>query len=278
VAGQRLKGLNLRTFLFEAVSKSYRAAAHMEGGFYYPSKGIGVIADFLSASCGVKNIRTHAKVTRIFHDHANIKKIEINGKDILEIEEAVSTLPLDYLLRIMNPSPPGSILTAADKLNYRSLVLVALFLDKPSITPYATVYFPETCFPQTRTYEPRNRSPFMSPQGKTSLISEIPCQKKDDVWNLDDQSLIRMIVSSLAQTKWISEDDILAATVVRLDYAYPILKLGYEKHVQVIMDYLAGFGNLRLSGRSATFTYSWIHNMMSSGKEIVRSYTEERPQ
>ena len=115
----------------------------------------------------------------------------------------------------------------------------------------------------------------MAPEGKTSLVSEIPCQKRDNIWNLADESLIRMITSSLTQTERITENDILDAAVVRLDYAYPILKFGYEKHVRVIMDYLAGFRNMRLSGRNATFTYSWIHNMLSSGKEFIRGYMDD---
>jgi protoporphyrinogen oxidase len=277
VAGERLKGLSLWAFLSEAFSGNNHKAAHMEGAFYYPTKGIGVIADKLSAFCGANNIRTLAKVTRILHDHKHIQKVEISGEGLVQIEEAVSTLPLDYFLRIMDPAPPRSAVIAADHLGYRSLVLVAIFLNKPSVMPYATVYFPETVFPQTRIYEPRNRSRYMSPPGKTCLISEIPCQKRDELWSLDDESLIRMMVLSMIRTKWIAEDDILDAAVVRLDHAYPILELGFEEHLKVVMDYLEGFGNLRLSGRNATFTYSWIHNMLKAGKEISCGYTADHP-
>jgi protoporphyrinogen oxidase len=275
VAGQRLKGLNLRTFLTEAFSRKGQTASHMEGAFYYPKQGIGAIADSLSDFCGLNNIRTGAKATKIIHNRENIQKVEINGRDLIEIEELVSTLPIDYFLKAMKPAPPATVLSALDRLKFRSLVLVAVFLDKASITPYATVYFPENRFPQTRTYEPRNRSSLMSPQGKTCLVSEIPCQRNDDVWNLDDRSIVQTIVAHLMDIRWLSESDIIDTAVVRLDYAYPILTIGHEEYLKVIMDYLSGFKNLRLSGRNATFTYSWIHNMLSSGKEIIRSYLDE---
>ena len=277
MAGERLNGLHLGTFLSEAFSRRHREAAHMEGPFYYPRTGIGAIADKLAESCGAENIRTLAKITRVLHDHERIRKVEINGKDLAEVEEVASTLPIDYFLRILEPAPPPNILTAAGNLSFRALVLVALFLNKPSVTPYATIYSPGAGFPQTRAYEPRNRSLSMSPQGKTSLVAEIPCQEQDDLWSLHDASWVEMIASRLTREKWIAEEDVMDASVIRLDHAYPILDLGFEKHVRVIMDYLDGFANLRLSGRNAKFVYGWIHNMLKAGKEIVRDYTEGRP-
>jgi protoporphyrinogen oxidase len=195
----------------------------------------------------------------------------------VEVEEVASTLPIDYFLRILEPAPSPNILTAAENLSYRALVLVALFLNRPSVTPYATIYSPEAGFPQTRAYEPRNRSLSMSPQGRTSLVAEIPCQEEDGLWSLGDASLIEMIASRLTRAKWIAEEDVMDASVIRLDHAYPILDLGFEKYVRVIMDYLDGFANLRLSGRNAKFVYGWIHNMLKAGQEIVRDYTEGRP-
>ena len=82
-----------------------------------------------------------------------------------------------------------------------------------------------------------------------------------------------MTASNILQTNWITEESIIDAKIVRLNYAYPILELGFEKHLSVIMDYLCGFGNLKLSGRNARFVYSWIHNMLHDGKEIVKGYS-----
>ena len=116
----------------------------------------------------------------------------------------------------------------------------------------------------------------MSPPGKTSLVAEIPCRKQDGVWSLEDTSLVRMVASPLIRAGWIAERDVMDACVVRLDHAYPILEVGYEKYIQDIMNYLKGFRNLRLSGRNATFAYVWIHNILKSGQRIVRDYAESR--
>jgi protoporphyrinogen oxidase len=74
------------------------------------------------------------------------------------------------------------------------------------------------------------------------------------------------------QIGWINEEEIIDASVSRLDYAYPILELGFEEKVQKINAFLDGFSNLKITGRNGKFRYLWIHNMMKSGKEIIEEY------
>ncbi len=269
IAGKRLKGMNLRTFIMETFFRRNGKAEHMEGLFYYPSDGIGAIAKRLGECCGEANVSMNSRVTKIKHDGAHIRAVEINGESVLETEEAVSTLPLTLSLEIMDPPPPPEVLRLAKSLHYRSIILVALFLDRERITAAATVYFPAADFPFTRVYEPINRSITMSPPGTTSLVAEIPCQAGDGLWCLPDEELVRLVSSRLNEIGWIRNDEILGAEVKRMSYAYPVLEDGYEETIGEINSYLAGFDNLRLSGRNGKFAYSWIHDMMRFGKEII---------
>ena len=268
-AGGRLQGLNLKAFLAEAVSLRKRRSPHLEGSFYYPERGIGEITRRLTESCGEENIRTKARITRIYHDDDRIREVEVNGEERVEADEVISTLPLDYLLNILEPRPPSEITEAAGKLRYRSLILAAFFLNKESVTPYATVYFPQSDIPQTRIYEPRNRSRDMSPAGKTSLVAELPCWENDILWSLEEGRLIEMMKSQLVRIGWIRERDILEAMIIKLPYCYPVPELDHEEHIQRVRDYLRRYGNLKLAGRNATFRYEWIHNMMDSGRKII---------
>ena len=53
IAGTRMKGLNLKTFLTEAFLGSRSKTTHLEGSsFYYPKGGIATIADKLGDFCG----------------------------------------------------------------------------------------------------------------------------------------------------------------------------------------------------------------------------------
>jgi len=272
IAGKRLRGLDIRTFLVEAIFGQKAKTDHLEGSaFYYPRRGIGTIPEAIARSCGSEQIQTSSRVTKIFHDTRKIQGIEINGDEIVPVgsHTVVSTLPMNCFLQSMEPKPPEEILQLADKLKFRNLLLVAIFLEKETITHNATTYFPEAGFPLTRFYEPKNRSSSMSPAGKTSVVAEIPCQPEDSIWRANDASLIEMISEYLFRIGWIEKEEILDSVVERLEYAYPILETSFEERVKRITDFLGSFENLRLSGRNALFAYSWVHDMMRLGRDIV---------
>lgn len=269
IAGKRLKGLNLRSFIKEAVFGRNARIEHFEGLFYYPKKGIGIIAESLEELCGEKNIVRDSRITRVLHDSRRIKALEINGDKTISVDEVISTLPLNGFLQIMEPAPPEDILDLTKGLHYRSMVLAVLFIDKETINGAATVYFPDRSFPFTRVYEPKNRSEYMSPEGKTSLVIEIPCQRHDRVWEMEEKELARLVSSYLIKIGWIKEEEISGSLIRKLDYAYPVLEIGYKEKISEINAFLKRFDNLRISGRNGRFVYSWIHDMMKFGKEVV---------
>ncbi len=272
ISGKRLKGLDIRAFFMEAVFRRKAKTEHVEGSFYYPTGGIGTIAEKIGECCGEGNIITNAQISRVIHDRRRIVAIEVNGKEVIRTKEVVSTLPLNTFLQLMDPLPSEEIIHCARSLRFRNVILVALFLNRESITSAATVYFPSLEFPFTRIYEPKNRSICMSPPGKTSLVAEIPCQPEDTLWGADDNHLTGLIRSHLVRIGWIKESEIIGSAVKRMRYAYPVLEMGTGEKVRQIYDFLKTFSNLKVSGRNGKFVYAWIHNMMSFGKEIISDY------
>ena len=270
ISGKRLKGLDLRTFLIEATLGKLAKTQHLDGSFYYPKMGYGRIVERMEEFCGPENIRLNHRINRVLHDGKRIQAIGIQGSDRpFRVMQVVSTLPLSLLVRSLDPPPPKSILQLANSLRYRHLRLVALFLNKPAVNGNATVYFPEKAFPFTRIYEPRNRSPYMSPAGKTSLVVEIPCHREDAIWGLENAELIDLVTQKLVEIGWIKAEEVIDSWCGRLNFAYPILELGFEDKVAQIMDWLDRFDNLRLSGRNGKFAYTHLHDMMRFGKAIV---------
>lgn len=273
IAGVRMKKLNLKTFLTEAIFGKKVKTEHLEGSsFYYPRMGFGAITEKLGEFCGEKNILKNSEITKILHNHTRIQAIEINGQKRIETGEVVSALPLNLFLQMMEPIPPEEILLLAKSVRYRDVILVAFFLNRKSVTEAATVYFPDHDFPFTRIYEPKNRSICMSPPDKTSLVAEIPIQQEDRFPRLENDKLIQVMRSQLIQIGGIKEEEIIDAVVSRINYGYPILEIGAEEKIQTINIFLKGFCNLNLSGRSGKFMYSWIHDMMKFGKEIIEKY------
>jgi protoporphyrinogen oxidase len=274
IAGQRLSGLDLRTFITESILG--RSKAHVEGVFYYPRFGIGQISERLADACGRDTILLGAPVTRLLHDGRAIRAVEIAGRERRDAEVVVSSLPLGRTLAMLSPPPPQEIQRLADEIRYRQVRLAVLFVNRPSLTTAATVYFPHRRFPFTRISEPRNRSPEMAPAGATSLLAEIPCHEDDELWRADDGTVIDVVRAQVEAIGWVRPGEVLGGASHRLANAYPILDTRCAGAVERIHRYLAGFDNLWLVGRSGRFVYGWIHDMLRMGRETVAEIAERR--
>lgn len=272
VSGGRIHGLDFKTFIRGCFSMRKARTGHLDGEFYYPDAGFGVIADCLGKACGEGNIRRGSRITRIFHDHERVEAIEVNNSDTIEVDKMVTTLPLALCLSLLSPAPPEQFLALGDSLEYRNLVLVVLFLDRERCTDNASTYFPQPQFPFTRVHEPKNRSAQMSPADKTSLVVEIPCHVEDPVWVMEDAALTRMVRTSLDRLGWFQARDVIDARVCRMDCAYPLLEIGSEEIAQKLLFFLNRFHNLKVAGRNGKFVYAHLHDMMRDGREIVAEW------
>lgn len=266
LTGKRLSGLHFWGLVQELLFK-HGAPKHMEGKFFYPDGGIGRLTDALAKSCGAKQIRLGAAVTRVFHDSKRIVAIELNGTERIEADKVVSSLPMNRLLGMLEPG-----LVREDLLNcfcFRNLVLVALFINKEKITDAASLYFPGSDTLFTRAYEPRNRCVSMSPRRKTSLVSEIPCDETSPLWTMPDKEIAGKAIDSFCSFGWIKKSDILGFEVKRLPDAYPVLRAAHKGFYAEAELALKKLSNLRITGRNGRYSYSWIHDQLHWGQSIV---------
>jgi protoporphyrinogen oxidase len=270
VAGDRLEGLDLWTFLLEAFGGSTAKARHLDGSFYYPNHGYGQVTQSTADALGRDRIRTGARVTRIAHDGRRIRRVEVNGEGGEAVETVVSTLPITLLPRLLDPAPPEEILDLAASIQFRNLRLAVLGIDRSRLTPNASLYFPERSVPFTRLYEPKNRSPHMAPADQTVAVLELPCQPGDAAWEQSPADLRAAACRLLEAEGLAAEEDVVAFDHHALSYAYPILKTGSEDTVDAINTYLQRFDNLHLLGRSARFTYTHVHTLYADAKQWAR--------
>ena len=277
VGGGRLGGLNLRSLLAEAFLGERARAQHLDGSFFYPAGGIGELADALAEACGRERIRTGARATRLLHSGNRVESVEIDGRERVSAGTVVSTLPLELLVGLLDPPPEPRVREAAASLRFRHLILVACFVDRSSLTRSATVYFPEPEIVFTRLYEPRNRSPRMSPEGQTSLVAEIPCSDGDALWTGSDDEVGALARRQMEALGFFRSEEVLGLRVVRLPRAYPVVDMGTEGRLATIQASLARLGNLRLSGRSGRFHYTWVHVLMRWGRELVDELADALP-
>ena len=271
-SGERLKGLNLITFILNTVSASFRKKNHMEGDFYYPDQGIAGIPEELASYSGPDSIRLNSRITAVHHDGKRITGVEINGEGPVETDEVISTIPISHLVRMFRPLLPDDVMERSDGLQYRHMRLAAFIIARDVVLRSATMYFPDSRFMFTRLYEPKNRSIRLSPPGQSSIVAEVPCCETDNVWCMDDVLFLAAVRKQIVGTGLIQNSEIIGCSSEKMEYAYPVLETGYKEKLAAVKEALSVFENLELSGRNGKFEYSWIHNMMRYGKEIVENY------
>jgi protoporphyrinogen oxidase len=261
----------MKTLIIEMLFNKKTKVEHLDGSFYYPTKGgIGYITEKLEDYCGVDNIHKNSQITKIIRNNTHVQAVEINHTSRRNTEHVINTLPLSQFLKMLEPPPPQNILNLVDQMKYRSLILVALFLDRTSISPNASIYFPEKNIPFTRIYEPKNRNISMAPSGKTSLVAEIPCQYEDKTWRRSDDEHEETVISQLVKMNFIKKAEIVEKQVKRMRYTYPILEVNFENKIKTLREYLTGFSNLDITGRNAKFEYIHNHDLMREGLKIIK--------
>ncbi|NOX20359.1 MAG: NAD(P)-binding protein, partial [Nitrospirae bacterium] len=144
---KRIQGLSLSKAIFDMFKKD-RNRKTLAEEFLYPRYGIGQIADALEiATHPHGEVLKEASVLRIFHNNNRLERATIitkSGMFDLKVKNCISTIPLNYLVKLLYPSPPDDVLQAADELDYRDLILVVLFYNTDIITDLTWLYFPDS--------------------------------------------------------------------------------------------------------------------------------------
>jgi protoporphyrinogen oxidase len=273
---RRIDGLSLGKAVKNAFFKfSGRGIPTLADNFLYPELGIGRISERLKEEiCSSNRLFTETGVVGLHHDGKRIKGVEVRNCDNsyrIEGEGYISTIPLNNVVFMLQPEPPEEVLRAARSLGFRDLVIVAVSVNRRSVTDQTWVYIPEKKYPFGRLHEPKCWSPKMAPRDKTLVVVEYFCFRGDGIWNLADGELSETTVSGLEELEFIRREEALDTMVLRVPRAYPLFEVGYEKHCETIYKYLKRFDNLFIAGRSGMFQYQNMDHAIASGMEAAEN-------
>jgi protoporphyrinogen oxidase len=282
-AAQRIKGLSLRVAIKDAImpSRTNGKVATLIDKFMYPRLGIGRLSERMADAVGDlgNEVRMHSRVTAVNHEDDVIKSVEIEaegGSYQLELDHLCSSMPLTELVLAMRPHAPDAVVEAARSLRYRDLVTVNVMVDKPQVTDQTWIYIHDPSIRLGRIHEPKNWSAAMAPADKSSIVAEFFCFKDGDIWNMDDEDLIKLTVGELDERLgFFRADEVIDAFVVRIPKAYPMYELGYEEPLETIKDYVDRFKNLQIVGRYGTYKYNNMDHSMMTGILAARNILGE---
>jgi protoporphyrinogen oxidase len=226
--------------------------------FYYPDAGgYGAICQRLYSD--VRDI-VHLK-TRVVGLHRDARTgtftldlVRSGVCEQLRVDAVISSLPLTVVLEQLGLSIP---------MRFRPAVITYLLVNRPQVTRNHWFYLADAQFRVNRVAEFKNFAldPGSLPPDRTVLCCEAT--------NLDGLTVER-VVQELASIGVLAPADVLDASQLRLDQAYPIYDLAYEANIARVRHFLAERPNLFFVGRNAQFEHKDVDEIFDEARGVAQ--------
>jgi protoporphyrinogen oxidase len=272
-AAQRIQGLSLAKAIWSATTLQRRANGikTLINEFDYPRLGPGQMweraRDRVTELGGEVQMR-HRVVGLELRDGriVAVRARAPDGDVRIEGDHFITTMPLRELVRACLPKTPASVARAADGLNYRDLIVVALILRQRDLFPDNWIYIHTPGVRVGRIQNCNNWSRAMVPDPATSCVNmEYFCFEGDDVWATGDEDLIALAQRELAELGLADPSLVVDGMVVRVPKAYPVYDSTYRARLDVVRTWLDAIPNLHTIGRNGMHKYNnQDHSMLTA--------------
>jgi protoporphyrinogen oxidase len=242
--------------------------------FYYPRRGYGAISEAYAEAAmrlgaDIRFGRTVVGLGRREGGWAVRAETRAGGVEEVTADYIWSTVPISILARAVSPPPAAEVLTAAERIRYRSMILVYLALETERYTEFDAHYFPGQEVAMTRMSEPKNYAADGSPAGRTTLCAELPCEADDELWNLSDEDLAVGVARDLDAVGLPAPEPRIGVHVRRLRFAYPVYEIGYEEHFGVLDAWASALPSALSFGRQGLFAHDNTHHALAMAYAAV---------
>jgi protoporphyrinogen oxidase len=285
-AAQRIKGLDLRVAVTNALKHSFDRKKKTAGGaviktlietFQYPRKGPGMMWEAAAAKIAERGgrIMMGRELIGLSYDQGKkIWSIEVataDGKaEHFTARHVISSAPVRELVQKLTPKPIS--LLHARALRYRDFITVALMVDKPDVFADNWVYIHDPSVKVGRVQNFGSWSPEMAPAGMTCLGLEYFCFEGDGLWTMSDEDLIALAKREVEKVGLIAASDVVDGCVVRQPKAYPVYDDAYQDHMKTIrLDLEQSYPSLHLVGRNGMHKYNNQDHAMMTAMLVARN-------
>ena len=277
-AAQRIKGLSLSTAIkFAIFPNSKKRPKTLIDVFYYPRLGAGMLwekfEEHLNAN-GVPVVKnSFVKNVQEMEDKQVLTYINKNQEKIISADHILFSNPLLDFIKFYKATVPEKVISAAKNLEYRNHISVHITVDK-KLFDDNWIYIHSPTLKMARIADFTNFSTEMSKEGEYPLTLEYFCFEEDKIWSQDNSEIIAFGLKEL-KSIFNEEFSVIHSDVSRNPKAYPVIKTGYEKDINIIKNWLATKENLTAIGRSGMFKYNNQDHAMATGIYAVRNLLGE---
>ncbi|MCZ7661177.1 MAG: NAD(P)/FAD-dependent oxidoreductase [Xanthobacteraceae bacterium] len=280
-AAQRIKGLDLRVAVMDALARSLLPARRSAAGapvvktliesFQYPRKGPGMMWEAATRKIVARGgkVLMGRDMERLAYDaERKLWRIEVataeGGRESYTARHVVSSAPVRELVEKLEPRPIS--LFQARALRYRDFLTVALMLRRDELFPDNWIYIHDPSVKVGRVQNFGSWSPDMVPPGMSCLGLEYFCFEGDGLWTSPDEDLIALAKRECAAIGLVAAGDVVDACVVRQPKAYPVYDDAYRENIATVRRELElSFPTLHLVGRNGMHKYNnQDHAMMTA--------------
>ena len=263
-AAQRIKNLSLSSAIINALlpNRNQKEIASLIEEFQYPKLGPGMMwercAELVTAQGS--DVLMESPVIKLTHEDGRVHSVTANVEGApteFPAEHVISSMPMPQLLKAMDPPIPPDVLAAADGLQFRDFLTVALTVpDNVSFDDnWIYIHSPDVTVGRIQNFA--SWSPYLVKEGSTCLGLEYFVFEGDSMWNSSDEDLIELGKRELETLGLAKASDVAEGFVVRMPKAYPTYDEIYKDNVDVLRGWLAEHAsNVWPVGRNGMHKYN----------------------
>ena len=263
-AAQRIKNLTILNAITTALKPSRKQTdiTSLIEEFQYPKFGPGMMwerARDLVEAAGTKVVM-ESPVTTVHHEGGRAVSVTTasNGAaTTYHCDHLISSMPLSLLLKSMDPPVPAEVRAAADGLEFRDFLTVALVVPERYSFPDNWIYVHDPKVLVGRIQNFGSWSPYLIKEGRTCLGMEYFVFEGDDTWTTPDDELVELGKAELTQLGLVDAGNVEAGYVVRMPKAYPVYDENYKRNVDTMRAWIAEHTpNVHPVGRNGMHKYN----------------------
>ncbi len=276
-AAQRIKDLDLKAAILSMFVKPKQTIKTLIEEFDYPRRGPGMLWKTVKNKIEERGGQVHlnSAIVKILHEAGRITSVVVKNGDQIETVKGtdfISSMAVTDFIQALDPPPPQAVLESASRLGYRDFLTVCLIVKQPKLFDDNWIYVHEPNVKVGRIQNFKNWSPDMVPdESMSSLGLEYFCNIGDELWSMPDSELVELGKRELDTIGLARSNDIVDGSVFRVEKAYPVYDSTYQKHLDILKAYLAGFSNFQTIGRNGLHRYNNQDHAMLTGMYAVRN-------
>jgi len=263
--GESLPGSIGKTFYLKAASKVLGRAVAI--GYnrempekwsvhhVYPKNGVSTLCEKLAEGIEDK-IKLESPVEEIIVENETVVAVKAKS-ETHEVSAVVSTAPADILAKLVRGT---NALEKFKNFRYRPMIFVNMRFEGRGLLPDTVLWLPEKEFPFFRLTEATISMPWLAPAGKTIITVDIGCQKDDEFWTMDEETITELCLKHLVKIIPDARARCLGANVLKTPIAYPVFLNEYEA-ARRYFEKSTGIENLLSIGRNGEFAHIFMEDV-----------------